>query len=235
MRFLREALDDPGAKDCGRCDNCAGLALPTSVSDAAVAGAGDRLTRPGVAVEPRKMWPTALANLGLPMRGKITAGAEEGRVVARLTDLGLGQALRDLFRPGVPDQAVPAALVEGVLATLKDWQPRPDGIVGFESRTRPVLVDSLVEGLSRVGRIPVLGRVAITDDSVAPGQGATNSAQRVAAVSRRSKLAVDDVGGKRVLLVDDLIASGWSMTLAATWLREAGADAVLPLALGSET
>ncbi len=235
MRFLREALDDPGAQDCGRCDNCAGLALPTSISDAAVDVAGDRLARPGVAVQPRKMWPTALGNLGIDLKGKIADGAEEGRVVARLTDLGLGQALREVFRPGTPDQEVPTSLVEGVLATLKDWQPRPDGIVGFESRTHPLLVGSLVDGLSRVGRIPVLGRVVIRDDAVAPGQGSTNSAQRIAAVSRRYALDVADVAGKRVLLVDDLIATGWSMTVAAHWLRGAGAEAALPLALGSET
>ena len=235
MRFLREALDDPAAKDCGRCDNCTGTHLSAQVSEASLANAGDRLSRPGVAVQPRKMWPTALANLNIDLKGKIADAAEEGRVVARLTDLGLGQALRDLFRPGAPDQEVPAALVEGVIATLKDWKSRPDGIVGFESRTHPLLVDSLVEGLSKVGRIPVLGRVAIRDDGVGPGWGSTNSAQRIAAVSRRYALDVGDVSGRRVLLVDDLIATGWSMTLAAYWLRQAGADAVLPLALGSET
>jgi hypothetical protein len=31
------------------------------------------------------------------------------------------------------------------------------------------------------------------------------------------------------------MAAGWSMTLAAHWLRVAGASAVLPLALGSES
>jgi ATP-dependent DNA helicase RecQ len=234
MRFLREALDDPGAADCGRCDNCGGVTIPTSVSEAAVANAGDRLSRPGVALQPRKLWPTALANLGVDLGGRI-AGAEEGRVVARLTDLGLGQALRDLFRPGEPDQEVPVALVQGVVATLADWGPRPDGIVGFESRSHPLLVESLVDGLSRHLGVPMLGRVTIRDDSIGPGQGATNSAQRVAAVSRRSELRAEDVGGKRVLLVDDLVASGWSMTLAAHWLRTDGAAAVLPLALGSET
>ena len=96
-------------------------------------------------------------------------------------------------------------------------------------------VDSLVDGLSRAGRIPVLGRIVIRNDDVAPGQGSTNSAQRIAAVSRRAALDAPGVAGQRVLLVDDLIASGWSMTLAAHWLREAGASAVLPVALGSET
>ena len=239
MRFLREALDDPGATDCGRCDNCGGLRLTTSVSAAALEGAGDRLTRPGVAVATRKMWPTALANLGIGLKGKIGNGAEEGRVVARLTDLGLGQALRDVFRPGTPDQEVPAALVQGVIATLGDWRPDIDALVGFSSRTHPLLVDSMVDGLSRYLKRPVLARIEIRDETVAPGQGATNSAQRIAAVSRRYELrplpGADKLTGRRVLLIDDLIGTGWSMTLAATWLREAGAEAVYPLALGSET
>jgi len=96
-------------------------------------------------------------------------------------------------------------------------------------------VDSLVAGLSRHLDVPVLGRVRIRDHAIEPGHGATNSAQRVAAVSRRFELEVEDVSGRRVLLLDDLVVSGWSMTLAAHWLRAAGAAAVLPLALGSET
>ncbi len=51
-------------------------------------------------VAPRKMWPTGLAAIGVDLKGKIAEAAEEGRAVARLTDLGHGQALRDLFREG---------------------------------------------------------------------------------------------------------------------------------------
>jgi ATP-dependent DNA helicase RecQ len=36
-----------------------------------------------------------------------------------------------------------------------------------------------------------------------------------------------------VLLVDDLVDTGWTLTVAAKALREAGTVAVLPLALGS--
>src|SRR4051812_21771166 len=87
MRFLREQLDDPEAQDCGRCDNCGGLTLDTAVSTEAVEQAGARLARPGVPIEPRKMWPTALTNLGIDLNGKIREPAEEGRAIARLTDL----------------------------------------------------------------------------------------------------------------------------------------------------
>src|SRR4051794_34383030 len=82
MRFLRDQLDDPEAVDCGRCDNCGGLDLSVEVSAAALEEAGARLARPGVVIEPRKMWPTALANLGVELKGKITDAAEEGRAVA---------------------------------------------------------------------------------------------------------------------------------------------------------
>ena len=38
-----------------------------------------------------------------------------------------------------------------------------------------------------------------------------------------------------MLLVDDLVATGWTLTLAARALLTAGAGAVLPLTLGVES
>ena len=129
MRFLREQLDDPEAVDCGRCDNCGGLTLSAELSDDALSEATARLARPGVVVEPRKMWPTALANLGIDLKGKIAEGASEGRAVARLTDLGHGQALRALFAAATEDGPVPVSLARAVVEVLGDWRPRVDGIV----------------------------------------------------------------------------------------------------------
>ena len=239
MAFLRDQLDDPGlAADpdwqCGRCDNCGGLALPAEVSPKAVAAAADRLARPGVGIEPRKMWPTGLPAIGIERSGRIKEGAEEGRAIARLTDLGHGPPLRELFREGTPDQDVPVALVRAVIALLADWRPEVDAIVVAESVARPQLVASLAAGLSRHLHRPVVGRWAVSDPSVPSGAGAANSARRVAAVGRRHRLELDDpdvVTGGRVLLVDDLVVTGWSLTLAAEALRAAGADAVLPLTL----
>jgi ATP-dependent DNA helicase RecQ len=234
MHFLRDQLDDPEAVDCGRCDNCGGLTLPTEVSAAAVEQADARLSRPGVVVEPRKMWPTALANLGIELKGKIGEGAEEGRAVARLTDLGYGQALRELFAPGVEDGPVPVPLVRAVVEVLGEWRPSVDAIVVVESQTRPLLTADLADGLSRYLRVPVVGRYAIVNPDVVPGQGAANSAQRVAAVGRRYSLQTDGpLDGQRVLLVDDRVGTGWTLTLAARAVRRAGASEVRPLVLAA--
>ena len=234
MHFLRDQLDDPEATDCGRCDNCGGLTLSTDVSAAAVEEADARLSRPGVVVEPRKMWPTALATLGIELKGKIGEGAEEGRAVARLTDLGYGQALRELFAPGVEDGPVPVPLVRAVVEVLGDWRPPVDGIVVVESQTRPTLTADLADGLSRYLKVPVVGRYAIVNPDVVPGQGSANSAQRVAAVGRRYSLETDgSLDGQRILLVDDRVGTGWTLTLGARAVRRAGAAEVRPLVLAA--
>jgi ATP-dependent DNA helicase RecQ len=247
MWFLRDQLDDEANWDvaagerCGRCDNCGGLTLGVEVSEDSVAAAAERLSRPGVPIEPRKMWPQALSALGVSLTGKIAERPLEGRAIARLTDLGFGQQLRDLFRVGadgeVHDGPVPDGLARAMVAVLADWRPEVDAIVHVDSARRPTLVADLADGLSRYLQVPVAGRFAIVDDEVRPGQGAMNSAQRVAAVTRRFALdgAVSSTAGGRVLLVDDLVVTGWTLTIAARALLEAGASEVLPLALAVES
>jgi ATP-dependent DNA helicase RecQ len=239
MWFLRDQLDDPdNAERCGRCDNCGGLTLSTQLSEQSVAAAHDRLARPGVVIEPRKMWPSGLANLGIDLKGKISQAAAEGRAVNRLTDLGYGQQLRDLFRvttapdgsESVLDGPVPIPLAQAVVEVLGDWRPRVAGIVYVESARRPTLTRDLADGLSRYLKVPVVGSWAIVDPDVPPGKGAVNSAQRVAAIGRRCALSGEMPDGP-VLLVDDLVVTGWTLTLAARAIREAGASDVLPLAL----
>jgi ATP-dependent DNA helicase RecQ len=234
MRFLRSALDDPelAAGDCGRCDNCGGLTLPAAPAAAAVAAAAARLSRPGVVVEPRKQWPTAMRTLGVDLSGRIAAGeqAGEGRAVARLTDLGWGTALRDLFAG--PDGELPVPLRRALVSVLDGWDDlprRPTGIVGIGSVRRPLLSAHLADGLSRYTGLPVLGAFEPRRE---PTTTATNSAQRLLAVHDRYLLSGPDaVAGAVVLLLDDRTCSGWTLAVTARALRRAGAAAVHPLVL----
>jgi ATP-dependent DNA helicase RecQ len=99
MAFLQEALDDPTAAPCGRCDVCAGPWYPTDIPAGAAEAANARLDRPGVELPPRAQWPTGADRLGIEVKGKIAPGDQvlTGRAVARLTDLGWGQRLRTLL------------------------------------------------------------------------------------------------------------------------------------------
>jgi ATP-dependent DNA helicase RecQ len=99
MAFLQEALDDPTAAPCGRCDVCAGPWYSAEVPEAAAEAASAVLDRPGVELPPRAQWPTGADRLGVEVKGKISPSdqLEPGRAVARLTDLGWGQRLRTLL------------------------------------------------------------------------------------------------------------------------------------------
>ena len=237
LEFLRTALDDPEAKPCGRCDNCNALSLPTEVSDEAMEAARQWLGKPGVVIDPRRMWPSAMANLGVDLKGKIPPAEqpEPGMAVARMTDLGLGQRLRDLFAPSASDGEVPVPLRHALVAVLDGWDwpdgERPDAIVGIDSITRPVLAQHLADGLSRYTGWPIVGRFSIVTDAE-PGQGATNSAQRLRTVASRFSLPDPAaVAGRRVLLTDDRVGTGWTLAVTARELRRAGAAAVFPLVL----
>lgn len=123
MDYLRRELDDPAAAPCGRCDNCTGTARTTRVSQASEDTARTRLQRPGVTLQPRRMWPAGMAELGVAATGRISAeeAAEPGRSIGRLTDIGWGVKLRQLLADGAPDQAVPDNLFNAVLQVLAAW------------------------------------------------------------------------------------------------------------------
>jgi ATP-dependent DNA helicase RecQ len=239
MEFLRRALDDPGAERCGRCDACGGLHLPGAVDDALVTDARQRLDQPGVPIDPRRQWPTSMKTLGVELSGNIPADqrAEPGRAIARLTDLGWGDALRTMFRPDAPDGEVPVPLRHAAVRVLDGWEftDRPDGVVMVESSRHPHLVTHLAEGLARYLKLPVLARCRIVEE-VPPGAGSANSAQRLRAVVARYALdAPEAVNGRSVLLVDDRVDTGWTLTVTARMLRLAGARAVHPFALATST
>ncbi|MCY1137737.1 DEAD/DEAH box helicase [Actinoplanes sp. Pm04-4] len=243
MEYLRRCLDDPEAQPCGRCDNCAAPLFDAEVSAGSLAAADAFLGHPGIVIAPKKMWPTGLAAVGIGLKGKIPAGEqiEPGRAVGRLSDLGWGSRLRGLLGPESPDAPIPDELAAAVVEILKDWAhgddawaQRPAAVVAVASSHHPELISSLAAHISKVGRLPFLGAVAVAHADGSDARG--NSAQRVRALHDAftvpSEVAAElGALSAPVLLVDDLVDSGWTMTLAGRALRRAGAEGVLPLAL----
>jgi ATP-dependent DNA helicase RecQ len=120
-----------------------------------------------------------------------------------------------------------------------DWAERPAGVVTMPSRTRPELVSSLGQRIAAIGRLSYLGALDYTTPD-GPGPRRHNSAQRLATVWRALTVPEDlraavAASPGPVLLVDDQIDTGWTLTVAAALLRDAGAPAVLPLTLATVT
>jgi ATP-dependent DNA helicase RecQ len=239
MEYLRRCLDDPGAVPCGRCDNCTGIPVPVELSPETLAAAERHLGRPGVEVEPRRMWPTGLPAIGVARSGRIPVGeqAAPGRALGRLSDLGWGERLRRLLAPDAPDEPAGDDLLAALVEVLKswDWATRPGSVVTIGSGRHPRLIRSVGKRIAAIGRLTPLGEVP----SPGPGSGGrANSAQRVRALY--GNVTVPDALASRVaaqtspvLLVDDLVDSGWTMALVAGALRRSGATGVLPLVLAT--
>jgi ATP-dependent DNA helicase RecQ len=252
LEYLRRQLDDEAATPCGRCDNCAGARFPLDVSDAALQAAHAALGRPGVEIEPRRMWPTGLPAIGIDLKGRIPAGeqASGGRALGRLSDIGWGNRLRPLFANGASDGPVSGEVVDAVVRVLADWAKgpggwaggetdtaaRPAGVVTLDSRTRPQLIESLGARIAEIGRMPLLGRIGYGPDAAHERIPRSNSAQRLRALHGTLVVPPDlaaELAGLQgpVLLVDDFVDTGWTIAVAARLLLRSGAAGVLPLVL----
>ena len=242
MSFLRLSLDDPHAGvPCGVCSVCtgvlpAGLAFSPSASDVDTA----RVFARGidVVIEPRKLWPSgsAAATAAVVRTGRIGAVLGEGRALAFADDPGWADLVVRLTREGAPDGELPSEVAAGVVELLarwaRQWPARPTAVAAIPSRTHPLLVASLARHIAEIGHLELLRPFEI--DGPRPVSEVA-SAQRVAAIASSLRLKPDGaalpVAPGPILLVDDVYASGWTMTVAAAMLGEAGATAVYPLVL----
>jgi len=224
MEVLTEALDDPSAGVCGRCSVCTGqLPPPGRRPDAerVVAARRHLRTRRHV-LEPRRQWPSGTAR-----RGRI-GGIAPGRAVAFADDPAWPELTEELARPDAePSDELRGALVDVLRRWSREWEERPASVVAVPSRSRPRRVRGMARHLAEVGRLPLVDALRVggrpPPDDVA---SATRVRQLLDTLSRDS---AESLPAGPVLLVDDVARTGWTLTVAAALLRDAGAGPVLPL------
>lgn len=234
MKLLRTALDDPHAQDCERCSVCLGRLpepLEAGVEEATLERIAAVLRAQPITLEPRKMWPGG----AFGSRGRIPAhlAAEPGRVIIHADAAEWESERRADAREGGA-QPISEALRESAVRVLAawsaTWRRRPTCIIALPTRTSSEgvateRVRGLAEHLGQVGNLPVA-----TWEGVPPLTQDLSGAQ-VAAAWREALAAnpMPDVAQASVLLVVDSTSTTWEPTVVAAALREAGADAVLPL------
>lgn len=227
MRFLQDALDDPDPSDCGRCSVCTGrLPGPGARPGLARIEAARVFARgQDVVIEPRKLWPAGSAR-----KGRIV-GCNEGRALAFADDPGWAELLRPLF--AAPDGPAPPQVLDGLVGVLgrwrRSWGPRPVAVVPMPSALHPQLIRSVAAHLAAVGQLPLLDALQLAGP--APDADTASGARVLALLEVLTPQPGVEIPAGPLLLVDARYRSGWSMTVAAVLLRQAGATAVLPLAL----
>ena len=225
MAFLRRLLDD-SASECGRCDNCTGHRWSADVPVELAAQAAGFLRHSEVIIEPRRNWPPGLVE----PRGRIDADEQlqEGRALSRYGDGGWGRVVSRAKYGGAP---FPDELVEATAEMVTGWgpEPAPQWVTCVPSAAHPELVPAFAIRLA-----PLLGleyrNVLSRVRKGRPQKDMENSAQQFRNVYGAFEVQ-HDVLPTPVLLIDDIVDSRWTLTVAGVALRQAGSGLVYPLVL----
>jgi ATP-dependent DNA helicase RecQ len=155
--------------------------------------------------------------------------ANEGRALSLWGDAGWGQMVReDKYHVGrFRDE-----LVDGCLQLLEAWkpEPKPTWVTCIPSLTHPELVPHFAQQLA--GKLglpfsPCLTKV-IQNEQQKHMQNSYRQAKNLDGVFAVEKAAMP---AGAALLLDDMVDSRWTFTVASALLRLVGCPAVVPLAL----
>ena len=188
------------------------------------------LKRYHLPINPRKQWP----NGGLKHsnnHGKIAKNdqANSGKVLSLLGDAGLG----DLVNVGKNQQQYFSdELIDACVVMFKEWdpQPAPTWVTCVPSLRNPTLVPDFAKRLAQALNLSFRVAIEKTDSRLEQNKF-NNSFQQARNVDGSLAPIRDQIFSSPVLLVDDVILSGWTLTISSWLLRKNGSGEVWPLAL----
>lgn len=239
MTFLRRALDDLDSTPCGKCSSCLGHPVINTPVDAALAHrAGTFLKHAEMVIQPRKQVAPSNAEAArafpiyqLPRRLGALA-SQPGRVLSRWGDAGWGRNVADNKHSG----SFSDELVEAMAEMIQNrWQPNPapTWVCCVPSLNHPKLVPNFARRLAERLGLPFLDVVVKVQQNEAQ-KGQQNSFHQCRNLD--GAFAVTQLNhGQPVLLVDDIVDSGWTLTVIAALLQQAGSGVVYPVALASSS
>ena len=155
--------------------------------------------------------------------------ANPGMALCIWGDAGWGELVsRGKYRDGrFADE-----LVLACLELIAEWSPHPAPVwvTCIPSQRHPELVQDFAERLAMQMELPFRRALEKTEDR-AEQKSMANSTQQARNVDGSLAVSREPLPAGPVLLVDDMVDSRWTMTVAAWLLRSKGSGEVWPLAL----
>lgn len=238
MQFLAQALDDNTVGACGRCAVCLGRpVLPEVVRRETLIAARRYIRRSEMPLDLKKQWDIAALpdygaqfgwrGLNIPhnLRG------EQGRILSCWGEPVWGE----LVAQGKHEGRFSDELVEATVDLIHNRWPmaRPLAWVAcIPSDRHPNLVPDFASRLADALDLPfqpVLQKVRASE----PQKAMDNRYHQCHNLDGVFVVDPDSLAEGPVLLVDDVVDSAWTLTLATALLREAGVTTVHPFALAT--
>jgi ATP-dependent DNA helicase RecQ len=248
MEFLSRALDDPSPAPCGKCMNCSAQVQRQPIPQRLIREAVEFLRGDEILFEARKQWPAStLEDIQKQMPAAVgqtrqrvpstripaDLRPEAGHALCIYGDAGWGRVVADgKYQARHFDDE----LVDASALLIRDrWQPEPfpQWVTCVPSNRQPTLVSDFAKRLAAALNLPFFAVVTKIRDTQ-PQKLMENSAQQLR--NLLGAFAVErDILRTPVLLVDDVIDSGWTLSTIAILLRMNGAGPVFPFALARAT
>ncbi len=230
MAFLRSSLDEENPTFCGKCSACTQMSLfDPSRNDELIHHANLFLQRSEIPLHLNKQVAAGAFNT-YPFRGNFpaTLRAQEGRILSRWGEAGWGQLVAQDKHAGYFSDALVSAAA-GMI--LQRWQPSPEWVCCVPSLHHPDLVSSFAKRLAEKLELPFVDVVAKVIDNQ-PQKLQQNRYHQCRNLDGVFNIITPLPSGN-VLLVDDVVDSGWTLTILAALLRQAGSGEIFPLALAT--
>jgi ATP-dependent DNA helicase RecQ len=233
MEFLQRTLNDPSPAECGVCANCQNSGLSSEVDVVLLKEAQGYLQTEKIEIHPRKRFPTGLfqsqTNQGIPseLQNKI------GRSLSFYGDGMWGKLVREgKYILGFFDDALVDASAH-LIKDLWDPNPTPKWVVSIPSNRHPTLVSEFAQNLAKTLSLPyheVLLRTANPPEQKDMENSLHQSRNVLNSITIKGKILPEPV-----LLVDDIVDSGWTLTMAGYLLQENGSGPVFPFTIARAT
>ena len=240
MSFLQNALDDTDIQPCGKCANCKPInALPTTANPLLVEQAQVFLDRSHQLIKQRKFWPSGFTFNHHDFKGKIKPELQfaEGLALCTWQDAGYGKLV---YEGKELENYFSDVLVEACVKMYQAWHldPAPKWVTYIPSKRNPELVANFAKRLAEKLNLRFGQALEKVKDNESQ-QNMLNSFQQVRNIDGAFEVIIptreEDNQYAPCLLIDDIVDSGWTITLTSALLRQAGVSTVYPLVLANYT
>lgn len=232
MNFLQRALDDNATIPCGKCSSCLGRDIISTYVDEEMAhAAASFLKHAEMPIKPKKqVAANAFDEYGFRGNLKSELQAQEGRVLSNWNDSGWGKLVAKGKHSGHFSDELVDALADMILNRWK-LDNKPTWLTCVPSNNHPKLVPDFAKRVAAklgISFIPVISKIKDNQPQKLQNNRfhQCNNLDGVFTVQ-------EDVPSGPVLLLDDVVDSGWTLTVLAALLQQAGSDIVYPVALAS--
>lgn len=234
MTYLRRSLDDLDPARCGKCASCIGQNLINQILDPAIVHRASTFLKHAEMIITPKAQVAANAFVEYGFRGNLPMRlrAQEGRVLSRWGDAGWGQTVADNKHAGYFSEELVEAMVEMI---QQRWHPNPapQWVCCVPSCAHPQLVPDYARRLAARLGLPFVDVVSKVRNNQ-PQKGQQNRFHQCRNLD--GAFAINQpLDNSPVLIVDDIVDSGWTLTVIAALLQQAGSGMVYPVALASSS